>query len=239
MNRTILRVMLFFGVSVTTLYANKYDEQFHKASKLFAQKEYQQALDLYASLKPQGTITYYNQGVVLYHLKDYARALAFFKKAHFYADAALQKKIAFNVARTQEKLGVPLDPWWYTWLLLVQSYCSLFLFQLIFLISSYLFYLSLGQHTIFEKMRVPALVLFVASGAVVGAKYWILKQHSAVVITQNAKVFAGPNNEFHEVSDLKYGQEVKVVDQEESWYKMLYPHGKGWIQKSDVEEVKP
>lgn len=239
MNKTIHLCMIIMSCFFTALNANKYDEQYHKASKLFAQKEYQQALDLYASLEPQGAITYYNQGVVLYHLKEYARALAFFRKAHFYADAALQKKIAFNVAKTQEKLGVPVDPWWYSWLLLVQSYCSLFLFQLIFLISSYLFYFSISQHTIFEKMRVPALVLFLLSGSVVGAKYWVLKQHSAVVITQNGKLFAGPNNEFHEVADLKYGQEVKVVDQEESWYKMLYPHGKGWIQKSNVEEVKP
>ena len=75
------------------LSANKYYELYHKANKLLKTEQYQDALELYESLTPQGPVTYYNTGIALYHLQQYAQALSVWEKSEQHASAKLLKKI--------------------------------------------------------------------------------------------------------------------------------------------------
>lgn len=235
MKKSILILSLLVGV---TLFANKHDENYYKAAKLFKSGEYQEALAAYQSLQPQGPITYYNTGIVLYHLKNYSQALAAFRKAQLYAQPVLLKKIEHNIFQVNEKLNLGPDPSGYTMLLFVQAYCSLFILQCLFLFVWLSWYISFFVPVpLLKKARPLLLVLTVCFGSLIALKYLIIARQKGVVVVDNAKIFTGPNSEFHELATLQEGEEVKVVDQEESWYKMHYRNIDGWMRKDDVEAI--
>ena len=235
MKKIILILSLFI---VGTLCANKHDENFYKAVKLFNAGEYQEALTAYESLQPQGPVTYYNTGIVLYQLKQYGKALAAWRKAQLYASPTLLKKIEHNVAQAREKLGLAPDYGWYTRLLFLQSYCSLFILQSLFLLVWLGWYSSfLIPMPLLQKVRPFLLIFSFCFGSLIALKYMIVERTQGIVIVSDAKVFTGPNTEFHELASLKEGEQVKVVDQEKSWYKMHYRDINGWMRKDDVQAI--
>jgi tetratricopeptide (TPR) repeat protein len=235
MKKIVLILSLFI---VSTLCANKHDENFYKAVKLFNAGEYQEALTAYESLQLQGPITYYNTGIVLYQLKQYGKALAAWRKAQLYASPALLKKIEHNAAQAREKLGLSPDSGWYISLIFLQSHCSLFILQCLFLLVWLGWYVSLFfTAPLLQKLRPFLLVFSFCFVSLIALKYMIVERTQGIVIVSDAKVFTGPNIEFHELASLKEGEQVKVVDQEESWYKMHYRDINGWMRKDDVQAI--
>lgn len=232
-----LALLLTFLMVLPT-FAGKHNENYYRASKFFKEGNYTEALEAYQSLVPQGPITYYNQGVVLYYLQRYGQALAAWRKAQLYAKPALQKKLAFNCLQVQKKLDLPKDTWLSKFFITIQSYCSLMFFQVLFLIMWIGWYASFfAPYTLLEKIRPFLFVGACVCGFVVATLYWATHTKRGIVIASEAKLFTGPNSEFHTLADLKEGQQVKVVGQEESWYKVLYNDSTGWIQKTDLEEI--
>lgn len=231
-------LIFFCFLFETSLLANKQDEDFYQAAKLAQEGEYQKALNLYTCLETQGPVTYYNSGVMAYYLQDYSKALVFWRKAERYASSGLLKKIQHNTVQVQEKLQVSADPEWYKILLSILAHCSYLLFQWVFLVAWFLMWISwLFSCSVLKKMRYLICFMVLLTGAILVGEYWNMTRREAIVMVQEAKIFAGPREDFHEIGLIKQGEQVKVVGEEESWYKMLYRNSSGWMRKLDLEQT--
>ena len=217
------------------LSANKYDELYHKANKLLKTEQYQDALELYESLTPQGPVTYYNTGIALYHLQQYAQALSVWEKSEQHASAKLLKKIQYNKNKAYKKLGLEYKEDWRSFFMMLQSYCSLLILQILFLVTWFGFFgTGYIRFTYNKRVRLFLLLISLLCGLLLAIKYWVYESQWAIVITPQTKMFAGPNKEFDTLAELKEGERVKVVQKEDSWYKIKYHKAYGWIESDTV-----
>ncbi len=231
-------VLVVSAVLLFSLHANKYDEVYHKANKDLKAGQYQDALKGYESLTPQGPVTYYNTGIVLYYLKQYGKSIAAWSKAEQHASPGLLKKIQYNKSKVYKVLNSEAPASWRVTVLIVQSYFSLFLLQVFFL-AAWLGYCFVGYipNKIIQKYRTLLLLMSVICGCLLGCKYWVHACKRAVVITPQAKIFTGPNVEFDTIADVKEGELVRVVQKENTWYKINDGNANGWIQSVNIEEI--
>jgi uncharacterized protein YgiM (DUF1202 family) len=98
-----------------------------------------------------------------------------------------------------------------------------------------------GGYFLKSKKTVIKSFLFcvaLSSFFVVGVKYWIAYTRFAIVVSEGAYMFAGPNSDFHTIDQVKLGQQLKVVGEEESWYKVVGNHQRGWLKKQYAKEIK-
>jgi tetratricopeptide (TPR) repeat protein len=235
---TIFQRIILSGLIVLPLCANKSDETYYRANKLLKAGRHQEALDDYQLLTPQGPATYYNTGIALYHLQQYGKALAAWGKAEQYAGTGLLKKILYNKNKAYQKLELELPESWYTLLWLIQSRFSLFLLQVLFLLAWFGWCFSNYIQSVFiKKYRIILLVISMLCGPLLALKYWVHEYKRAVVTVPHVNVFVGPNTEFDVIAELKEGEQIKVVQQENSWYKIKYRKIYGWIQDSTIEQI--
>lgn len=232
--------MIFYLLLLFTfpLQANKHDEMYHAANKALKMGQYQEALKGYELLTPQGPVTYYNTGIALYHLKEYGKAIASWSKAEQYASPGLLKKINYNKNKAYQKLGIEGLSGWQAAIFMIQSYFSLFLLQMLFLLTwlGYWFAGYVSNHVV-KKYRILLLIISVMSGCLLACKYWVHAYKRVVIIVAQAKMFTGPNADFDIITEIKEGELVSVVQKENTWYKVNCHNTKGWIQSVDVEEV--
>lgn len=231
-------IILYFLLLVLPLHANKNDETYHKANKALKTGQYQDALEEYQSLEPQGPITYYNTGIALYHLQQYGKALAAWSKAEQHASSGLLRKIQANKTKAYQKLDLVAPAAWRGTLVIIQSYFSLFLLQVLFLIAWLSWWLAAYTRiVVVKKYRILLLLLSMCCGCLIAFKYWVQEYHRAVIVVPQAKLFTGPNTEFDTVAEIKEGEPVLVVHKEDTWYKVNYNNAHSWIQSIDLEQV--
>lgn len=222
--------LLGFGV----LFANQTQETFLKACAQFDKGHVREALELYTSLDVQSPTLWYNIGCCYYILGQYAQALVAFRQAERTGTISLVKKTAIMVRKVQEKLELSPDTHWYRTALLAESYIALFLVQLLFLalllgLIVCLWFKLIGR----VKLIFLGLFLLIA-GSFCVFDYWFSHQQYAVVLSDSAAVYAGPDKEFHKLGTVRRGQEVKVVQEAQSWYKVSFQELQGWIEQTDL-----
>ena len=122
--------------------------------------------------------------------------------------------------------------------LLVQSYFSLFVLQILFLLAWFGWWSA--EYTgsaVMKKYKLVLLLISISCGSLIAVMYWVREYHTAVIIVPEAKIFAGPNTEFDTVAHGKEGEQVTVVQKEDTWYKVSCQNVHGWIQSADVEQI--
>lgn len=231
-------LMVLVFICSVPLYANKHDETYHKANKALKTGQYQDALEGYQSLEPQGPVVLYNTGIALFHLQHYGKAVAAWCKAEQHARPGLLKKIQYNKNKAYSKLDLEEPAWWQNLLLTLQSYFSLFLLQVLFLGAwlSWCFARYIRIELI-RKYRAFLLVFSILCGCLLIVKYWVQEYKRAIIIAPQAKLFTGPNVDFDAVAEMKEGDSVGVVQKEDTWYKVNYNNAHGWIQSVNLEQV--
>lgn len=228
----IAMATMFFAVS-----AHQVKETFLKALAEYNHGRLQESVELYESLKEKTPAVLYNSGLCYYQLGNYAKALACFRKVEKRGNHQVVKKAQKMEALTKQKLGFSSDSYWYTTVITIKSWVSTFVFQLLFLLfctfSVFLFY--------FKKIKRLESVFFVialtAITMVTFIDYWFSCQVYAVVLQKEVQVYAGPDKEFHKVATLQFAQEVKVVEEKQSWYKISFQNFQGWVEQIYLEKI--
>lgn len=222
----VIKICMFLIYSMS--YANKFDELYHQAAQLYVEKDYQKAANIYASLEPQSAIILYNRAICLYQTQSYLDTLLLLKKASLSANYALQKKIIVVLQATLQKLNQAVLPFWYTILLLLVACCSVFFFQMLFFCTWFCL-LFISQ----KYVRWSAMILFIISCGVLSCSYYICSIKRALVIHETP-LFIGPDKNYNHLAMIPVGQEVRVVQAHDSWYKIVSTHATGWVAESDI-----
>lgn len=227
----------FCAMATVMVYANQTQETFLKACAQYDQGHVKEALSLYESLEHQTPSLLYNKGLCQYMLGEYAKALSSFRKVERQGNTRIAKKAHEAIIIIQKKLQVPHDSHWYTTALLAESYVALYLVQFLFLLLL-ITILVLFWFKLFTGLKVFFLsILLVMSGAFCAFDYWFSHQIYAVVVHEQAAVYTGPDREFHKIGQLRLGQEVKVVEESQSWYKVSFQELIGWVEQTDLDLI--
>jgi len=219
------------------LQANQTQETFLKACAQYDQGQVKEALALYGSLEQKTPSLLYNIGSCYYALGQYVKALSAFRKVERQGNARIAKKAHEAIVRIQEKLQLPRDTHWYTAALMAESYVAIYLVQLLFLVLL-ITILVLLWFKLFIGLKVFFLsILLGMSGAFCAFDYWFSRQAYAVALHEQVSVYAGPDKEFHKIGQLRLGQEVKVVQESQSWYKVSFQEIVGWVEQTDLDLI--
>jgi tetratricopeptide (TPR) repeat protein len=231
MNKYFFRALFFLSA---VAHADQTQEAFLKAGAYYEEGRIAQALELYKKIQVPYPSVFYNCGLCYYALEQYPEALVAFRKTQRIGNREVYKKASDAVILSQKKLGIADTASFFETALAIHALIPADLFRFLFLLVLALFSLVvlLGRTTL--RLVLVGVFLILSTGGVCGYDYWFSKQQYGVIISKMASVYAGPDKEFHKVAEIPAGQQVKVVEQDHSWYKVYFPVGKGWIEQADL-----
>lgn len=237
----IIRALLLVMVS-TVLCAGNEEELFLRGNKYYQQHDYDNALISYELLQAKGRAVLYNMGNCYYHKNDYPQALAYWTRAQSGATNQELLTIERNKQHILKKLGKSVTKTFMQKVIeLLQSttfYISLFCLQILFLLCWY-FILFLACRRSRVKKRVVGLlcIIILLVGATLRVEYNKQNTSSAIVTSQQAFVFAGPDKGFHSLCPLAYADTVVIKEKREGWYKIGYTGIIGWVEAGVIQIV--
>lgn len=242
MNNSI-RVWIFSAIcigSINALFGNQ--EQFIAAHALYDAQQYQKALDGYDAIADKTSAVWYNMGNCAFQLEQYDLAVLYWRKAERGAPAELQKHIIRNMQHAAQHIAdlhhkqphAIAHHQLKQWLLPF----SLLFWQLIFLVLWALFMLACAYY----MYRARGLVLAMLFG-VVGVSGVLLYHrhtyaaHQYAITLQATDLFVGPNKEYHALTQIPSGSEVRLLEHREGWHKVRYRDLVGWVFADTLAEV--
>ncbi len=216
------------------MYADQTQETFLKAGAYYEQGRMADALTLYKKISSPYPSVFYNSGLCHYSLGDYSQALVAARKAERWGNGELRKKAFQVVVLTQKKLGVEKDTSWYERAVAVHAMMPGYFLRFLFLLVLALVSLIVVLQRDTKRFFVGGVFFLVVTGSCCAYDYWFSKQQYGIVISNKAFVYAGPDKQFHKVAEIQTGRQVKVVEQDHSWYKVYFPAGQGWVEQTDL-----
>ena len=232
----IQSIFFIMVICIGNLYADAQAEQFYRANKLFEEKQYKEARQEYEGLKTKGPLTWYNIGVCYGHEENAIESFVAFHKALKGADAKLLNEIYEGIdnARdylTHEKYLVIRKLHYYG------SYFSLFWLQILFLFFWFsLFFCWFYKKKTPRSLRLILGCLVIWSAVSLGAVWWVRSRNYVITLKED-KLYAGPNQEYHSVGDVKIAEQLTLLDFKNSWYKVKSSSAVGWVKEETVKQV--
>jgi hypothetical protein len=131
--------------------------------------------------------------------------------------------------------------WWQHVIEFLQSklpYVSLLMLQLIFLLCWLALILGLRTKQTGRKKVAHRVVSLcgVVCAMFLGLQYAQYNISSAIVVTKDGKLFAGPDKSFHVLSPIVYAESAIVKETRAGWHKIQYADMIGWVE-SDVIQI--
>ena len=231
MNKYFFRALFFLSAVV---HADQTQETFLKAGAYYEEGRVARALELYKKIQAPYPSVFYNCGLCHYALEQYPEALVVFRKAQRLGNREVYKKASHAAVLTQKKLGITGTTSFFETALTMHALMPADWVRFLFLLVLALFSLMVLLDRATTRLLLVGSFLLLTTGVGCGYDYWFSKQQYGVVISKMAFVYTGPDKQFHKVGEIPAGQQVKVVEQDHSWYKVYFPVGKGWIEQADL-----
>lgn len=234
----VIKFLLFSAFFIFTIcFASKNEEAFLGANKLYSEKKYKEALNLYKSIEKKGPVTFYNMGNCEFKLENHVGAIICWHKAKKFASYPMLSDIRYNIELGYEKLGISQDK--NSWQE-VKDYInlfSLFSLQTMFLFFWFLFF---GFFIFLKKLRVvfltTTLLVNLVLASVLSVKY-NSRNYPTAIAKSTVEVFVGPNEQYHQVGKISAVDKVVVQKIDKKWYKVNRNGVAGWVLSDKLEII--
>jgi len=255
MNKLILKSFLFCSMSVMVLFVVRVyaevqnpEQLFNRANSAYRSGHYQEAFLAYqdlAKLKPQADV-FYNLGNAAFKTKALGIAIANYERARRLSPRDPDILENLKLAKSLVEYRVEDKRNWYhqkaSELLGLARFEELLAVSLsVFLILSVLILIRIiwKQQPLFSEFSIYILWIFLILSVPVSAKLYQMKfQEQAVVSNAQVEARFAPSVKDKVAFRLTEGILVEVVDQVDSWYRILLASGDtGWVQESDIVMV--
>lgn len=233
-------MLCLFGASLCG--AQSARELFAQGNNAYEQKQWSEALRSYEAISNKGCAVWYNMGNCFYKLGSRSRAIICWKRAMLGASVDEQMDIAKNLNIAYEKQGyknnVPPYTFFEQW-----AYCvPLLPLQLLFLFCWYALWIVLlfgvrGRPFLFYGIVVGLWCATLLVGNVVRIQYFFYTHKRGQVVKEQAHLFAGPHEQYHEVGTVGLFDELQINEKREGWYKVAKGDQHGWIPAAAVELI--
>jgi tetratricopeptide (TPR) repeat protein len=229
------------------------DSMFTAANQLYSREEYENAIQLYQTVKARGYESAelcYNLGNAYYKTREYPKAILNYErallinpindniqhnltKARMYNIDKIDEIPVFIIKRWSNKIITFFSSNGWALISLGAFILSLALLLLYFLsphtsIKKWGFYLALS-------MLLLAVCTFYFSYK---AKSIVVKSNGAIVMSLTVTVKSSPRETGTNLFIVHEGAKVYIVNQLDNWYEIKLSDGKqGWLLKSDIEAI--
>lgn len=230
-----------------------YDTLFQQGNEAYQARDYQSALTNYQNVLESGfesSDLMYNLGNTYYKLDQNTQAILFYEKALKLnpnsVDAVYNLKLANKrIVDKIETLPVPFYTNWKNALILVFNYETWGYLSILFMAIatiSFLFFL-MGSNPTIKRLNFFLFLIFLLS---CGVTYifartqfnQFAKAENAIVFAERANVYSEPNTSSSLLFVIHEGLKVKLLSQENTWYKVTLPDGSiGWLPVETLQEI--
>ena len=240
--------MMVFVVPQRCLAADDSYTIFVQANQLYKSTNYSKAISLYNKAASHGFTPgglYYNLGNAYYRNGNLGKAIASYLRARQLLPRNGDVIENLNIARSQttDKV-IPEEPpaalrqflfLYYEFSSDELLWFSAALIAVLFIALSIYAFFPLPLIKKFTKFTIIILIII---GAAATAKIYHTYSHStAVVISKEAVVRAGPGNSYAEIFVIHNGTEVKVFEKKSNSAKISVDKKKGWISLNDLDII--
>ncbi len=212
------------------MYAKTAQELFLQAQECYGIGDYAQALTLYEHIDPKNSAIWYNMGNCAYKKNDLLSALLYWHRAAQTGTGTLAHDAFYNSNMVLQKLGIqPLEP------SLVGRIPSLAFQILFFLIFS--IFLLLSYPLIRRKKFITFSILGLltgGSGLITYNAYIHATTKTGLIMLDSSALYTGPDIRYHQVTTLKAGSVITLIEEKEQWIKVVVQKQTGWMRQSAV-----
>lgn len=223
-----------------------------EAEKFYADKNYQQAAQIYETLMKQGKSAdlYYNYANTQFKLNNLGQAILFYERALVLSpyDSDIRRSLEFANTMTTDKIAGYHSFFLVDWFESVGkifntnqwAYICIGLFVLSLILGFiFLFSSILSIRKISFYISIVALVLAIISFIYTFHERQYLNNNPYAIVTAGStSVKASPTLTGKELFVLHEGTKVRVIDSKDNWDKVEIADRRiGWLQKSTVEGI--
>ena len=228
---------------------------FAQGSTAYTNQNYQEAVELYKRSQKEGLNSpalYYNLANACYKSGDLGSAIANYRKAELFdpRDPDCAANLSRAISQTEDSISKKEVPpalrsffFLYFYLGLKEQMMLALAFWVVFWLALIVLILSKNE-SVRSAMKKFSLAFFIITLLFLGSalyKYYDAA-HQGVIISEQAKVHAGPDASYTEIFILKNGSEVKVTKKEGNFVKILVRQEEGesqagWLEASQIETI--
>jgi hypothetical protein len=207
-----------------------------QAHNAYATKDFAHALNLYRSIVPKGSLTWYNMGNCAYYLQNYHDALLYWLCAYKCASSDGRIIIKKNIESASRALEMCVD------LSLFEETglrsIPIFVWQIVFIVLLVFFLVTLIRWNLIQKpiLFCTFLILLIICGLLVIVVYQEKNIHYALV-QDDVSVYAGPHDQYTIRGFLKPYQLVQVTNKKNDWFKIKSGTIAGWVTNKKLIEI--
>ena len=227
---------------------------FKNGNELYQKGDYNGAIRSYESIldaKQQSAEVYFNLGNCYYKLNKVAPAIYNYEKAlvlkpndkDIKNNLNFAKKLTIDEIKEVPKVGfeklvrdftATYDYNTWAWISVVLA----FLFLLFFL-GYYFSALTLSKRIFFVGMFIILIAIILSILSAIFERKYYQNERPAIIFKEIVSVKSEPKSTSSEVLELHEGTKVYVLESFAGWDKIQLTDGtEGWLEKSDVKEVK-
>lgn len=207
-------------------------ELFLQANQCYEKKEYQRAIDLYNKIPNKSAAIWYNLGNCEYKNGNNLQALLYWKRAHKMANSQIRKNSIFNSAIASKKLGIPEST-------TLAYNVPVLPLQILFFCAFSVFLVI--NRKLWHAKRFGLLLLIalfvITSGALTFASYKAHTAEHALIMHDESAIFAGPDSQYHEITQLPPASNVVIKEKKDGWSKISWCGQTGWIENRNIELI--
>ena len=242
-------LILFAFCANAMLFAQDPVLLFEEANRIYAQGDYQSAVDLYLKIIEQGVESgevYFNLGNAYYKLDQIGFSILYYEKAKKYieGDPALEQNLALARLKIVDKIdSIPkifIEEWWYEVLHFTSINTMLWISFSLFTLSVLLLIIQiLYNRPIFRRVMWILISIFLIIALLsVSRIYEFETSEFGVILEEKVSVFSEPGLGGTEVFILHEGTKVSINRGLDDWYEISIPDGKtGWLRSNTLETI--
>lgn len=227
---------------------------FKNGNQLYQQGDYNGAIRSYESIldaKQQSAAVYFNLGNCYYKLNKVAPAIYNYEKAltlkpndkDIINNLNFAKKLTIDEIKEVPKVGFEklvrdfTAAYHYnTWAWISVVLAVLFL---LFFLGYYFSALTLYKRVFFVGMFIIVIAILISVLSAIFERNHYQNERPAIIFNEMVSVKSEPKSTSSEVLELHEGTKVFVLESFDGWHKVQLTDGtEGWLEKSEVKEVK-
>ena len=229
------------------------NELFTKANEYYKKGAFDTAVVCYESIVKSGQESaelYFNLGNSYFKLKQNARAIVNFERAHKLSpeDEAISANLELANALLTDKINVLPEFFlnkWYKKVLCIYTAdkwakisISAFIFTLVLLLVYFFSRFILLKKISFWFAVIALGVSATSLSMAYKQEQLYISEKSAIVITASVTVKGSPDEAGTDLFVIHDGLKVEIIDQVGNWRNIKLPDGnKGWLKLSDIEVI--
>jgi tetratricopeptide (TPR) repeat protein len=241
-------LLLLFFFTTTIFGIQNRQEVFLQANNFYKDGNFQSAYELYKKIPNPGAKLNYNLGNCAYQLKDYGKAMLYWKRAEKDWGFFGRGELLQNIELLKQKIvGSQIDESEYLsffksskryFISLLRS-APIFGFQILFLFFWIICFLYI-RFLFKKKHKFLIYILFILmafSGGFLVVRYSLDFKNYGIVISKEINILSGPGDNFQKLGILPQTSQIRVQTSSGEYYKIKFQRLIGWVSQKDVEKI--